>query len=147
CTRRPLEFPSRKRRAVIFIRRACEGQTALHFGRSRRRLSHATARARGPKILPSHKPGSSSTLTALKRLRPRLSREDIECWSRTRKNRGARLSVASSGRKDCWWGSRIRRGCERIASAGCCRSSALQGSRRPDTRYECAEHCLGSQVP
>jgi hypothetical protein len=31
-----------------------------------------------------------------------LNREGIECLSRTRKNRGAKLSVVSSHPKDCW---------------------------------------------
>src|SRR5882757_396960 len=31
-----------------------------------------------------------------------LNREDIECSSRTRKNRGAKRSLGSSHQKDCW---------------------------------------------
>jgi hypothetical protein len=38
---------------------------------------------------------------------PRQSsnRADIECSSRTRRNRGARLLAASRLRKTCWWAS------------------------------------------
>jgi hypothetical protein len=40
-----------------------------------------------------------------------LNRKGIGCWSGTGMSRGARLSVALSGRKDCWSESRLRHGC------------------------------------
>ena len=50
----------------------------------------------------SHRHGLSLMLTRLKRQLRSLNPEDIECSPRTRKNRRAKWSLASSHRKDCW---------------------------------------------
>ena len=55
----------------------------------------------GPRGFLRRKPSSSLTLRVSKRRLLSLNRKGIECSSRTGKNPGARLSAASSLRRDC----------------------------------------------
>src|SRR5690242_5706287 len=104
--------------AVIFIRKLCQAQKASLCGRFRKQRNPALARTRGPanKFL-RHKRGLNLMLTTSKRQPRSLNREGTECSSRTRKNRGARLSAVSLRRRDYWSESPSRHSCERTDSA------------------------------
>src|SRR5690349_7847948 len=84
-------FPSKRRAASIFIRKLSKAQKRLLCGPFLKRRSLVLARITGPMTFRSHKPGLSLMLRASKKRRRNLKSEDIECWSRTRKNRGAKL--------------------------------------------------------
>jgi len=73
---------------------------------------HVLAKIPGLTISLLRKGGLSLTLTASTKQRRSLNREDIECSSRTRKNHGAKSSVASSHRRDYWWALLLLPRCE-----------------------------------
>lgn len=84
----------------------------LHSGRCLRPLSHVLAKTLGPTIFRFPKPGLSLMWTTSRRQQPTSNRGDIECSSKTRKSRGAKRSVASSHRRDCWSALPLLRRCE-----------------------------------
>src|SRR5437667_6322225 len=102
CTEKCSVSRSRKKVTAIFIPKPCKAQRLLPCGRFHKRRSLVSAKIHGLTAFRSHRHGLSLMLTTSKRRLGSLNREDIECSSRTRKNRGAKRSLASSHPKDCW---------------------------------------------
>src|SRR5438309_3520206 len=100
CTEKRSVSRSKKRVTAIFIPKRFKAQKLLPCGRFLRRSSLVSAKIHGLTAFPSHRHGLSLMLIMSKRRLGSLNRKDIECSSRTRKNRGGRGSVASSHRKD-----------------------------------------------
>jgi hypothetical protein len=92
---------------------ALKGAKTSPCGLFPRRRSLALAKIPGPTTFQLRKPGLSLMLTASNRRRRSLNHKDTECSSRTRKNRGDRLSVVSFHRKDCWLGLLLLYRCQR----------------------------------
>ena len=95
-------YPSKRKREGTFTRRVWRAQRLSRCGHFPRQLNPVTGRIRGPAMFLSRKPGLSLMLQMSKRPRRSSNHEGIECWSKTRKSRGAKRSVASSPRRDCW---------------------------------------------
>src|SRR5258706_4840870 len=112
CTEKCWVSRSKKKVTAIFIPKCCKAQRLLPCGRFLRRRSLVLAKIPGLTIFLLRKRGLSLTLTASTKQRRSLNREDIECSSRTRKNHGAKSSVASSHRKDYWWALLLLPRCE-----------------------------------
>src|SRR5437667_11050519 len=95
-------FRSRKKVAAIFIPKRLKAQRLLPCGRFLKQRSLVSAKIHDLTAFPSHRRGLSLMLIMSKRRLGSLNREDIECSSRIRKNRGAKRSLVSSHQKDCW---------------------------------------------
>jgi hypothetical protein len=110
-----LAIPFKEEKGGSLHREVWRAQRLSPCGHSLRQLNSVTGRIRGPAMFLSRKPGLSLMLMST---RPRRSsnQEGIECWSKT-ENRGARLSVVSSRRKDYWRGSPSPHRCEKRNSA------------------------------
>src|SRR3984893_17182507 len=105
CTEKSSVSRSKKKVTDIFIPKRCQAQRLLPCGRFLKLRGLVSAKIHGLTAFPSPRHGLSLMSTMSKRRLGSLNREDIECSSRTRKNRGAKRSVASSHRKDCWLAS------------------------------------------
>src|SRR5260221_7629530 len=102
CTEKSSVSRSKKKVATIFIPKLFKARKLLPCGRFLKRHSLVSAKIHGLTAFPSHRHGLSLMLIMSKRRLGSFNREDIECSSRTRKNRGSKLSLASSRQKDFW---------------------------------------------
>src|ERR1700739_2085464 len=102
CTPKRSVSSSEKKVAAICIPKPFKARKFLPCGRFLRRASLVFARIDGLTAFPSHRHGLSLMLIMSKKRPGSSNREAIECSSRTRKNRGAKRSRASSRQKDCW---------------------------------------------
>jgi hypothetical protein len=76
-------------------------------------------------------------LIASTRQRWSLSRENIECLSRARKNLGVRLSVVSSHQKDCWSVSLPLHRCKKESSTAFTQMTAPKIYAEPEAGQRC----------
>src|SRR5712671_1824456 len=124
CTEKCSVSRSKKKVTAIFIPKRFKAQKLLPCGRFLRRRSLVSAKIHGLTAFPSHRHGLSLMLIMSKRRLGSLNREDIECSSRTRKNRGGKRSLASSRQKDCWLVSLSLHWCgkrnSRVLKRDCC---------------------------
>src|ERR1700677_3145652 len=91
---------------------------ALPFGHSNRQHNLVSAKILGRETLLLRRRGLNWMWIMLRKQPPSWKLVGTECWSGTKKSRGARLCPASFRRRDYWLASLLLPGCETESNNG-----------------------------